>query len=182
MDYNCEFETFFAHKIAVFAFPNFFISPPQSLPSGASNQTMGFFHFTSDKVVRRLRWLMIAVMFFDMVNTLAMQPKTYWQHPDGALEANHFFRIFLTRGLAVYVPAAIVYALGAFLLVSVLPRRLALCVICAFIFGHYYGACTWLDFHWRFGISGPIIYGIVLGVIFVLLAFPPNVEKAPPTT
>ena len=138
---------------------------------------MGFLQLTNDKVVRRLRWLMIAVMFFDLVNTLAMQPNVYWEHPERALEANHFFRIFLSRGLAVYLPAAIVYAGGAFWLVSVLPRRLALTVTCSFILGHYYGACTWLDFHRRFGISGPIIYGIVLASILVFLAFPPNAEK-----
>ncbi len=142
---------------------------------------MGFLRFTSDKTIRRLRWLMIAVMFFDMVNTLALQPKTYWEHPDRALEANQFFRIFLSRGLVVYLPVATLYAAAIFALASVLPRRLALCVLCSFIFGHYYGACTWLDFHWRFGISGPIIYGIVLGVTFVLLAFPRSPEKAPPT-
>src|SRR5579871_2026226 len=133
---------------------------------------MGFLKFTSDKVVRRLRWLMLAVMFFDMVNTLACQPKAYWQDPHRAEEANRLFYLAISRGLAVYLPLACLYAAAIFTLVSVIPRRLALCVLCGFIFGHYYGACTWLDFHWRFGISGPITYGAVLGVIFVLLAFP----------
>ena len=115
---------------------------------------------------------MVTVMFFDMVNTLACQPKAYWQDPRQALEANHLFYIFLSRGLSIYLPVSALYAAAIFALVSVLPRKLALCVLCSFILGHYYGACTWLDFHWRFGISGPIIYGIVLGIIFVLLAFP----------
>jgi hypothetical protein len=133
---------------------------------------MGFFNFTNDQVVRRLRWLMIAVMFFDMINTLLFQPKAYWRHPEQALEYNKLFLIFLRRGLAVYLPLSLVYASVVFGLVSVLSKRLALCVITSFILGHYYGACTWLDGYWRFGITGPVIYGIVLGVVFVLLAFP----------
>jgi hypothetical protein len=140
---------------------------------------MGFFNFTTDKVVRRLRWLMIAVMFFDMVNTLLFQPKAYWRHPEHALEQNKFFFIFLSRGLAVYLPMSLVYAAAVFWFVSVIPKRLALCVITSFILGHYYGACTWLDGYWRFGITGPVIYGVVLGVIFVLLAFPASQQTRP---
>lgn len=133
---------------------------------------MGFFKFTTDKAVRRLRWLMIAVMFFDMVNTLLFQPKEYWHHPEQALEANRFFFIFLSHGLLIYLPFALFYAEITFLVVSILPRRPALVVICTFILGHFYGACTWLDGYWNFGISGPVIYGAVLSGVFVFLAFP----------
>ena len=62
--------------------------------------------------------------------------------------------------------------LGHFLLVSIIPRRLALVAIFAFILGHYFGASTWLSYGWHFGITGPIIYGVVLGFVIVMLAFP----------
>jgi len=29
-----------------------------------------------------------------------------------------------------------------------------------------------LNYYWHFGINAPIIYGIILGVVFVQLAFP----------
>jgi hypothetical protein len=65
----------------------------------------------------------------------------------------------------------LVYISVVFFLVSILPRRLALVSIFAFIFGHYYGASGWLEYYWHFGINAPIIYGIILGVVFVQLAF-----------
>jgi hypothetical protein len=136
---------------------------------------ISFMKFTTDTVVRRLRWVMVGTMIIDKLNTLLGQPSAYWHHPEAANEGNAFFHLFLSRGLPTYLIFSLIYISVIFLLVSTIPRRLALISIFAFILGHYFGASTWLAYRWHFGITAPIIYGIILGVIFVLWAFPtPN--------
>jgi len=115
---------------------------------------------------------MVGAMIFDKLNTLLGQPGAYWHHPEAANEGNAFFHLFLSRGLPTYLIFSLVYISVILLLVSIIPRRLALVSIFAFILGHYFGASTWLSYHWHFGVTGPIIYGIVLGVVFVRSAFP----------
>lgn len=133
---------------------------------------MPFFNLTTDKTVKRLRWVMVGAMLFDKANTLLGQPDSYWQNPATANEGNAFFHYFLSCGLPVYLLFSLVYLAGIFLLVSVLPRKCSLIAIFAFILGHYLGASTWLDFHWHLGIAGPIIYGIILSAFIVCAAFP----------
>jgi hypothetical protein len=139
---------------------------------GAFSKFMAFFKSNADKTVKRLRWVMVGAMLFDKLNTLLGQPSAYWQHPDAANEGDTFFRFFLSRGLPVYLLFSLVYIVAIFLLVSVVPRRCGLVIIFAFIFGHFLGASTWLAYYWHFGVVGPIIYGIVLSVLIVFLAFP----------
>lgn len=127
--------------------------------------------FTTDTIVRRLRWVMVAAMIFDSCITLVGQPATYWQHPHTVREGNGFFRFFFSHGLSAYILTTLLYISAVFFLVSILPRRLALVSIFAFILGHYFGASTWLNYYWHFGVNAPIIYGIILGVVFVQLAF-----------
>lgn len=139
---------------------------------------MPFIKFTTDRIVKRLRWLMVCVILSDSIITLLGQPGTYWQSPQTAHEDNPFFQQYLIRGYVPFCVSWLVYATFAFLVVSILPRRAALAGIFAYIFAHFYGATTWLMFHWKFGGTGFIIYSIVLGVAIVLLAFPaPSVES-----
>jgi hypothetical protein len=133
--------------------------------------------FTTDSSVKKLRWVMVGVTIFDKILTLLGQPGTYWHHPGTANEGNAFFRFFMTKGFSTYLVFELFYILAIFLLVSIIPRRLALVSIFAFIFGHYFGASTWLVFRWHIGITGPIIYGIILGVVFVGLGFPTPDKK-----
>jgi hypothetical protein len=132
---------------------------------------MPSFKFTTDRIVKRLRWVMVCAMLFDSCVTLLSQPRSYWHHPETVIENNHFFRYFFGQGLPVYLLTILVYIVVTFLLVSIVPRRLALVGVFSFILGHYYGASTWLNYRWHFGINAPIIYGIILGVVFVQLAF-----------
>src|SRR5580658_5927655 len=131
---------------------------------------MTFFKPTADRIVRRLRWVMVGAMLFDKLNTLLGQPSSYWQHPATANEGDTFFHFFLSRGLPVYLLFSLVYILVIFFLVSVVPRRIGLVVVFAFILGHFLGASTWLAYHWHFGVTGPIVYGIILSVFIVLSA------------
>jgi hypothetical protein len=108
------------------------------------------------------------------------QPDAYWQNPAVAEEGDAFFRFFLSLGLSVYVLVSLAYIGFTFLLMSVVPRRLGLVGIFAFILGHFLGASTWLDYRWRLGVTGPIVYGIILSALTVLLAFPRPATKLEP--
>jgi hypothetical protein len=134
---------------------------------------MSFFRFTTDKTVQRLRWVMLGVILFDNINTLFGQSSNYWQHPETVQEGNHLTHLFISRGYIPFCLYELVYMAAAFLLASVAPRQLALVIILAFIFGHYYGASTWLAHRWHLGTEGTVIYGILLAVVLVLSALPP---------
>lgn len=133
---------------------------------------MMFFKPTTNTTVKRLRWVMVGAILFDKLNTLLGQPGSYWQHPTTADEGDAFFHFFLSRGLPVYCLFSLVYILVLFFGVSLIPRRLSLIVIFAFILCHFLGASTWLAYRWHLGVAGPIIYGIILSVFIVVSAFP----------
>ena len=124
---------------------------------------------------------MIGTMLFSAVNTLAGQPQSFWQHPETAIRGdglsiynstNHTFDFFLAHGWLAYATACLIYMAAAFLLVSILPRMVALVAIFSFIFGHYYGGSNWLAVRWHYGTGGPAMYGIALAAILTLTAFP----------
>ena len=120
---------------------------------------------------------MVCTMLFDFGITLFGQPSSYWHHPHNVREGNGFFRYFFSHGLSTFILTELVYISAVFIIVSILPRRMALVSVFAFILGHYFGASTWLNYYWHFGINAPIIYGIILGVVFVHLAFPTPDKK-----
>jgi hypothetical protein len=132
---------------------------------------------TTDTSVKRLRWLMVGVDLFDKFNTLVGQPGTYWRHPETADEINRSWHYALVRGFPFYLLASAVAIVILLLIVSILPRKIALIIIFAVILNKYVGACSWLTYHWHFGVRGPVIYGTILSVILVLLAFPKSLSK-----
>jgi hypothetical protein len=140
----------------------------------------GKFKFTEDCLVKRLRWVMVGAMLFSAINTLLCQGESFWRNPETAIRGdglsihnltNHTFEFFLGNGWQAYVAACLVYFAGAFLLVSVLPRRAALIAIFSFLFGHFYGATNWLAVGWHLGVQGPAMYAIALSTVLVVAAF-----------
>lgn len=129
---------------------------------------MKLFQLTKDGLVRRLRWLMVCVILSDTISTLLGQPTSYWQHPGTADEHNQFIHLFITQGYLPFVIWSLLYIAGAFIAVSILPRRLALMTLFSFLLGHYFGACSWWVYHRGYGVWVAIIYGIVLAVVLVL--------------
>ena len=112
----------------------------------------------------------------ELINTLVGQPASYWFHTETNNEANEISRFFLIRGWYAYVFWDIFYFSAIFFLVSILPRRSAL--ICIFIFTliHFVGTSNWFFYEWRMGMETPVIFGIILSMIIVMLAFPtPNI-------
>jgi hypothetical protein len=154
----------------------------------STDKIMPLIKFTDDQIVKRLRWVMMAVMLFSLFNTLSGQPQSFWHHPETAIrgdglsihsETNHTFEFFLGYGWQAYLPACAVYFATAFLIVSILPRTATLITIFSLILGHYFGASNWLAVRWHFGMAGAPIYGIVLGAVVAFAAFP-EAEKIDP--
>jgi hypothetical protein len=131
---------------------------------------------TTNITVKRLRWLMVGVFLFDKFNTLVGQPGSYWRHPETADEVNRSWHYALVRGVPFYLLASVAAIAILLLIVSVIPRKIALIVIFLVILSKYVGACSWLTYHWQFGMWGPGLYGIILSVILVLLAFPKSLS------
>ena len=49
-------------------------------------------HMSTDLSIKRLRWIMLGAMLFDLLITLAGQPVTYWVDPTAAVEGNPVVR------------------------------------------------------------------------------------------
>ena len=131
---------------------------------------------TSDERLKRLRWVMLAVILFDNLNTLFGQPAVYWLHPETVQEGNRLTHIFISRGWAWFVGYELVYMAVAYLLACIPSRRVAVTIMLSFIFGHYYGASTWLAHRWHFGTQGTVIYAIVLSCLLAVVVFSPDLK------
>jgi hypothetical protein len=128
------------------------------------------FTVTPDLSVKRLRWVMVAVILFDSINTILGQPGTYWQYPQTAVEGNPFFHFFISRGLLDYLLCNLIYISVAFILVSITCRRIALIIAMSLILGHFFGASSWLV--GPYGVEGVTIYSIILAVVVVHATYP----------
>lgn len=62
---------------------------------------------------------------------------------------------------------------------SVLPQRLALVSMFAFIFGAFSGASNWFFYVWRLGMELPVLFGLVLGAAMVWSAFTRKTRAEP---
>ena len=132
-------------------------------------------------IVKRLRWVMLGVMFFSVINTLAGQPSNFWLQPEHAIRfdghsiystTNPQFEFLLGHGWEPYVLACALYLSATFFFVSILPNRVALISTFSVIFGHYYGGANWLVVRWRLGMAGAIMYALVLAVCVTMVAVP----------
>ena len=122
-----------------------------------------------DIIIKRLRWVMLAVMIFDLVITLLGQPATFWKNPATANEGDPIVYAVMQRGLPMLYLISIVYGLGCVALVSVLPRRFGGVLLLVLTLWHYFGASTWLDY--TFGYTyGAVWHALVLAVLVVILS------------
>ena len=126
----------------------------------------------TDRIVKRLYWVMLIPMLCDMIFTLVGQPAGYWLHPEIAHEANPVSRFFLAHGWYAFIFMFFIFFSGIFWLVSVLPGRLAFLPVFYFMFVNFVGASCWFFYEWRMGMETPVISGIIMSVIIVSLAFP----------
>jgi hypothetical protein len=128
--------------------------------------------------VRKLRWLMLAVLIFDSTCTLSGQPATYWQHPQTANEGFFIARFFIMKGVGIYLLYNMAIFSIYFFLVSRLSAPVAMVVCIAVTLSYFFGASTWINNGWHFSADGPIIFGAILAFIFARMAFPNNESRS----
>ena len=107
---------------------------------------MTLFKFTTDKIVRRLRWTTLLVMLLDAVITVIFQPASFWHDPSTTTEANSIVRFFLARGIIPYLLVGSLYIAGTLFIASITPKRIGLTILFFTILGHSYGFTTWLRY------------------------------------
>jgi ribosomal protein L36 len=135
------------------------------------------FGSNTDKIIKRFRWVMVAPMVLDLMNTLIGQPSSYWLNPETVYEGNPISRYLLIHGWYTYLFVHIIFIMGLFWLVRILPKRIGLICIFFFIFGGFVGASCWFFYVWRMGMQAPVIFGLVLSIFITLLAFPDSDNK-----
>ena len=113
---------------------------------------MTYFPYSAEDIVRRLRWVMLLVILIDTVCTISGQPPAYWHDPSKANEIEPVVRFLLVRGVLPFAVAALLYLCGAFYIVSVAPARIALTILLAFLLAHFWGATSWLLYHFHYGV------------------------------
>lgn len=127
--------------------------------------------------IRRLRWVMAAVIFFDILITFSGQPSGWWQDPSLIREDNPLFHLVMSKGLATFISVGIIYVAGSFALVSILPGKLGMALLLAFVLGHWLGGASWLYFHYKLSASWVIAYGALLATVMVAVGFHPGTKS-----
>ena len=101
---------------------------------------------------------------FDFGITLLGQPSSYWHDPHTANEGNPVFAWFMVRGFIFYFAFIVTYIASVVSLVRMLPKQTAIITGLIFLLSHYFAGSTWLDFHFKLNMFGPIIYAAVLSM------------------
>ncbi len=130
-------------------------------------------HNSRDPLVDQLRWVMLAVMLVGVGLTLAGQPAAFWRDPATAIRGdglglhdptNHSFEFCLGYGWRAYLACSAGYLAAAFLLVSGLPRWVALVLLFTVTLVHVYAGTNWLAIHWQAGMLASSVYGLGVGI------------------
>ncbi len=136
--------------------------------------------FPKDNIVNRMRWILVGTIVCCFINTLIGQSTKYWHNPETAIRAdglsiynptNHAFDFFIGYGWFTYIVTCVVYLTVVFLLVSLLPKRLALITIFSFIFGYFFVVTNWIAIRWHLGMIAVPLFAIVLSPFIVFNLF-----------
>ncbi|MDR3402934.1 MAG: hypothetical protein P4L99_10595 [Chthoniobacter sp.] len=139
-------------------------------------KTTTYFQHSIEDIIGRLRWVMLLVMLIDTACTLSGQPPAYWHDPSKANEIEPVVRFLLVRGVLPFSIAAVFYLIGAFYLVSVAPARIALTILFALLLAHFWGATSWLLYHFHYGVRCQNAFEIAIAG-FITLALGREREK-----
>jgi hypothetical protein len=121
--------------------------------------------FSNDPSIRRMRWAMAAIIAFDAVITLAGQWPEFWIQPSRAHVGNQLMLWALLQGVPIYLAWFGAYLFAAVLIVSMLPRTLAVTVVLSVTFVHYFGGNAWLSYHFHFPLAGWIWPALVAALL-----------------
>lgn len=122
------------------------------------------------QVIRRIRWVMIGMILFDIAVTYAGQPSSYWKDPSTVQEGNRLWHSVMTKGPGPAVAGNIAYLVLAYALASLPTWRLAGLFTAAFMFGHFFGASTWITYHFKLGAMGMVVYALFAAICVIIAA------------
>lgn len=137
---------------------------------------------TPSPLVARLRWVMVGAIGVSALLTLCGQSESFWHDPTTAIRGdgqpihdptNHTFEFFLAHGPAAFVAANLIYLALAFVVVSRLPRTVAVVAVFSLLFAHGYGATNWLAVRYHLGGSpSSASWGTLCGIALSFAILP----------
>jgi hypothetical protein len=158
---------------------------PPSCSDGSSvnacSPEVGMVQTTEAGLVSRLLGITIVLIAAGAVLTLAAQPSSFWSLPQTAIRfdglairssTNPMFDFFLGRGWPAYLSGVSLYGAAVWLMVSVLPKRLAMVAEFTVILGLSYCGSNWIIVRWHTGIGGAAIYVAAVSIVLALAVFP----------
>jgi hypothetical protein len=132
-------------------------------------------------LVRRLLVTTIILIAAGAVLTLAAQPPSFWNHPQTAIRfdglpihsaTNPMFDFFLGRGLTAYLACVSLFAVAVWLMVAVLPNRLAMAAELTVILGLSYCGSNWIVVRWNTGTGGAVLYTSAVAILLASAVLP----------
>jgi hypothetical protein len=132
----------------------------------------------TDKVIRRLRCVVLLFMLVDGVVTLMCQPAVFWSDPRNALEGDPVVRFFLIRGVIPYAIAGLIYVVCALFITSILPRRIGLALLFFLLLEHFWAATVWLTYFSGTGFRSHAVVELCVAVLVTLSIYPAAVKRS----
>ena len=129
---------------------------------------MKFIRFSSDPLVRRLRWMVLIVMLMDATITIIGQPPDFWKDPAAVNEHDPIVRFFLRRGLLPYIAGGVLYIVGSLCLASITPRPVGLVILFYLLFGHFWGATSWMVYGFHYGYILINVFQVSIAILVAL--------------
>lgn len=136
---------------------------------------------TQSNLVRRLLGTTILMIATNAFLTLIAQPSSYWISPQTAIRfdrlaihssTNPMFDFFLGHGWPAYLACVALYAAAVWLLVSLLPNRLAIVTELTVILGLCYCGSNWVVVRWNTGTAGASLYVTTVAILLAAAIVP----------
>ncbi|MGH7953008.1 MAG: hypothetical protein ACREFE_13985, partial [Limisphaerales bacterium] len=140
--------------------------------------------FTTDIVIRRLRWVVLLVMLADGAITLVGQPPSFWHDSRNTNEIEPVVRFFLARGAIPYIVVGLIYGFGALFIASILPRRLGLTLLFFLLLEHFWGMTSWCIYYFGVSIRLHDAFELCIAALITFSIFKPTPkhDRLPPNT
>jgi len=132
------------------------------------------------RLVSRLLGTTVVLMAAGAVLTLTAQPSSFWSLPQTAIRfdglvihssTNPMFDFFLGRGWPAYLVGVALYGAAVWLMVAVLPKRLAMVTEFTVILGLCYCGSNWIVVRWHTGTGGTTLYVAAVAIVVAAAVF-----------
>ena len=120
------------------------------------------------------------------VLTLIAQPSSYWRFPQTAIRfdglaihssTNPMFDFFLGHGWPAYLGGVALFAAAVWLMVSLLPKKLAIVAELTVILALCYCGSNWVTVRWNTGTGGAVLYEVAVAILLVNVVLPSIDER-----